>query len=129
MKPESILAKQVSDYLSIKYPDTIFQFSIGADVKLSKFQASKMHRVNGRWRKGFVDLVIYERKHGYGGLMIELKADGRSPFKKNGELKSDEHLKNQQGMHRQLSSRGYKALFCTGFDEARKTIDEYLNET
>ncbi len=125
MKPEAILATNVSQYMALQYPNVIYQFSIGADIRLSPWQAARMHKINGKWRKGFVDIVIYEMRKGYGGLLVELKVT--TPYKKNGELKKDEHLETQNAMHEKLRRKGYKVQFCTGFDETRDVIDEYFN--
>ncbi len=121
---ESILAQKISNYLSLQYPKIMFQYSTGADVRLPIHIAKRLHKLNGRWSKGFVDLFIYEARNGYYGLAIELKIV--SPFKKDGSLKKNEHLERQNAVHEMLRHRGYKVKFGCGFDETKKIIDDYL---
>lgn len=63
-------------------------------------------------------------KH-YNGLLIELKKEGTRLKKKDGSWATD-HIAEQAGMLEMLESRGYKAVFAVGFDEAKSIIDEYL---
>jgi len=121
---ESTLASKVSNYLQIQYPSVMFQYSIGADVRLPINTAKRLHRLNGRWSRGFVDLFIYEAKNGYCGLGIELKAV--TPFKKDGTLKKNSHVESQDNFHKKLRDQGYKCEFAVGFDDTKKLIDEYL---
>lgn len=70
-----------------------------------------------------------EMWHIYNGLYLELKAEGNSPFKKDGTLKKDEHLEEQEEMLEALRLRGYKAEFAIGFEETKDIIDDYLGGT
>lgn len=76
-------------------------------------------------KAGFPDLFVFVPKGGYHGLFIELKtpkgktADGKT--RRAGEV-SD----NQEMMIELLSSQGYKAVVCYGYDEAVQAIKEYL---
>ena len=81
---------------------------------------------NLRSHRGFPDIAIYKANRGYHGLFIELKALGSSPFKKNGNLKAGEHLREQAAMIQMLKAEGYWAQFCTGFDEAQACVDWYF---
>jgi hypothetical protein len=95
-----------------------------ANVKLNMMQAVRNKAIQ---KDGFKcpDLLIFYPNGTYCGLFIELKV--KSPYKLNGELKKDPHLQGQQSTINTLNLIGYKALFCTGIDEAIKTIDEYFN--
>lgn len=132
---EHQLYGKIAGYLQENYPDVIYRFDIAADLKLTQGQAAKFRRLHPR--RGYPDLFIAKPKDGlnmdaggnpnyYAGLYLELKAEGNSPFKKDGSLKKDQHLEEQQAMLEMLRYRGYKAVFATGFDEAKKIIDEYL---
>lgn len=132
---------KIAQYLQNNYPKAIYRFDIAADLKLTQGQAAKFKRLHPT--RGYPDLFIahpvikaHRDKDGmikitktdsYAGLYLELKADGNSPFKKDGTLKKDQHLQEQWEMLGALTLRGYKAEFATGFDEAKKIIDEYLN--
>ena len=77
-----------------------------------------------RSERGFPDLTIFEVKHGYGALHLEIKTE--TPFKKNGELKAGEHLLEQQIVIDKLRNRGYRAEFVWSLDQAIEVIKSYL---
>ena len=122
--PEEILQKQVVQYLKLQYPNIVFNSDM-AGIKLTPGQATKASKL--RSSNGFPDLAIYEARKGLNGLFLELKAEGKSPFKLNGKVKKDKHLQEQEKMLYDLNSRGYYAKFAVGFDEAKIIIDTYLN--
>ncbi len=78
--------------------------------------------------RGIPDLFIPVSNNKYHGLFIELKADGVTVYKKNGDLRKSEHLEIQNDYHERLISNGYGAMFCIGFDHAKKVIDWYLRK-
>ena len=124
MKPEQQLAMQVSQYLSLQYPDAIYRFDLAADMKLTMGQAARNKRLNTK--RGYPDLFIAKCTPQVHGLFIELKAEGNSPFKKDGTLKKDQHLEEQQAMIDKLWQAGYAAHFATGFDEVKRIIDHHM---
>lgn len=69
-----------------------------------------------------------ELYHIYNGLYLELKAEDNSPFKKDGTLKKDQHLEEQNEVLNQLREKGYAAYFAVGFEQAKQIIDDYLGE-
>jgi hypothetical protein len=121
--PEYHLQKQVCAYLNVQYPKVMFLSDTIASVKLSKIQAVRNKEIQ---KSGFKcpDLIILEPKGKYHGLFIELKV--KSPFKKDGSILKNEHLEGQQKTISDLQEKGYFAVFCTGFDEAKETIDFYM---
>lgn len=123
---ERQLTDLVANYLQIKYPNIIYRFDYGADLKMTIGQATRMKKLHGKGSKGFVDLFIYEARHGYFGLGLELKVV--NPYKKNGEIKKNEHLQRQGELHQKMSEKGYFADFVTGWEEVKEKIDWYLNE-
>lgn len=66
-------------------------------------------------RKGFPDLVLLTPRHGYHGLIIEMKRE------KGGTVS-----KEQQDWIDWLNIQGYRAVVCRGFEEGRSVIKEYL---
>lgn len=122
-KPEYILCRQIATYLKAQYPDVLFRFD-QAGLNLSKTQAGMNKAI--QHSKGFPDLMIFEKRACFGGLFIELKAEGAKLFKRDGESAA-EHIKEQVEWHNNLVSKGYASSFGVGFDETKKLIDDYLN--
>jgi hypothetical protein len=123
--PEYELQKSVCKYLNLKYPNVLYMSDTIANVKLNMMQAVRNKAIQ---KDGFKcpDLLIFYPNGTYCGLFIELKV--KNPYKLNGELKKDPHLQGQQSTINTLNLIGYKALFCTGIDEAINTIDDYFKK-
>lgn len=128
---EKTTHKAVCDYLRYAYPKVLFNSDLSGSMKLTIGQARAFK--NLRSNRGFPDLMIFEPRHCYHGLFIELKKEGHDIYCKRKidaagypVLKDDDHIREQFKMIHALEKRGYKACFCVGFDEARKVLDEYL---
>lgn len=136
---EHNLYEQIARYLQQQYPNVIYRFDVGADLKLTPGQAAKHKRLHPE--RGYPDLYIAEssenvnskdwngivREWGfYFGLYLEIKTESNSPYKKDGTLKKDQHLEEQARMLEKLRARGYRAEFGVGFEGCKKIIDEYL---
>lgn len=139
---------QIADYMRYQYPDVIYRFDLAADLKLSIGQARKHKRL--QHYRGYPDMFIAEpycRVHEsmatsddktraaiagyleeYNGLFLEIKKPGTRIFTKKGLLVADGHIREQYDMLEDLRQRRYKAEFAIGFDEAKRIIDEYLND-
>ena len=113
MKPEAELRRMLARWLQYQYPNVIYRFDLAADLKLTMGQARKHKELHPH--RGYPDLFIAEPRGKYCGMYVELKADGNSPYKRNGELKKSEHLTEQEAMLNKLNSRGYAAEFACGF--------------
>ena len=122
--PEKILTDDLVKYFKQVKRNVIYKFDLASDLRLTIQQASRNSKIGGAWSKGHPDLVIYEMRGRYGALFLELKAV--TPYKKNGELKKNEHLKTQDWFHGELRKRGYKVEFSTGLEESIKKIEDYL---
>lgn len=123
MKKEEILHRQVVEYLKYQYPKVLFNTDLSG-VLLHKGIAGKMSTL--RSRKGHPDIAIYEPRNGYHALFVELKAEGVRVYRQDGQLVSDEHIREQGDYMKELGRRGFMAVFAVGFDEAKRIIDEYL---
>ena len=139
------LQMQVADYLRLRYPNVLFHSDYGSGLRLTPGQAVKQKRLQGG-RRAWPDMFIAEpmaRKIDlskdspfdktakllmYAGLMIELKRPDVKIYKKNGELVTNSHIREQAAVLDELRKCGYKAEFACGFDEAKKIIDEYLGD-
>jgi len=68
-------------------------------------------------RAGYPDLNLLTPRNGYYGLFIEMKRA------KGGTLSPE-----QKDWLEWLSEQGFMAVVCKGFDSAKNTIQEYLNQ-
>ena len=71
--------------------------------------------------------MIFEPRKNYYGLFLEIKKEGTKVYKKDGDLRSDTHLAQQEEILHQLKQKGYFAEFIVGFDQAKAVIDYYLS--
>ncbi len=120
MKREEAIQKAVCIYLRLQYPSVIFT-SESSGVKLTMGQAVKAKKM--RSGDKLPDLWILEPSKGYHGLLIELKAE--DPYTKKGTPKTD-HIAKQLETIAKLNDKGYCAVMCNGFNEAKQMIDSYL---
>ena len=102
----------VVNYLRCQKGDLLFNGSAGG-IRTSLSQGKKM-KMSG-YRKGFPDLLILEARGSFHGLAIELKVKGNY-----GSVDQKEVIEI-------LNKKGYLAKICTGFDQAKETIDQYLS--
>jgi len=113
----------ISQYIKTQYPDVIFT-SESSGLRLSIAQAVILKKC--RSCRALPDLWILEAKRGYHACLIELKKENAKIYKKNGELKKDKHLAEQEEIQHRLSQKGYFCQFAVGFDEAKQIVDYYL---
>lgn len=118
------LQKSICGYISDKYPDVMFLSDTVASIKLTLPQAARNKAIQ---KNGFKcpDLIILEPKSVYNGLFIELKKE--SPYKKNGYLKTNEHLEKQEETLGKLRYKNYFACFSWSFEQTKNIIDQYMN--
>lgn len=115
---------QVCEYIRYQYPNVIFNTDLSG-IRLTIGQATQAKRL--RSNNGFPDIVIYEQRHGYCAMFIELKKEDTKLFNKSGRP-INEHVKEQIEMHNRLKERHYFVSFAIGFDQAKKLIDWYLKD-
>jgi len=116
--------KAIANYIKLQYPKVIFT-SDSSGIRMTIGNAKKMLALKANCK--IPDLLIFEPKGIYHGLIIEIKRTGENLYKKNGELYSKEHLIEQNKTLERLKSKGYKAVFGVGFDECVNIIDDYMN--
>jgi hypothetical protein len=123
MKPERLLQLHVSQFLQTQYPRVLFNLDTSGNfTTIGQAKLNKRMRSGNKWP----DLFIAEARGGYFGLYIELKAV--TPFKKDGTLKANEHVKAQNKMLDRLNDRGYMACFGVGLDATINIIKMYLSQ-
>lgn len=131
-KLEETISLQVARFLKIQYPKVVYRFDVGADIKLTKGQASKFKRLQMEER-GYPDLFIAKPSKGFHGLYIELKKDRSEVYKLDGTYKKKFnkktgkcHILEQHEMHERLRKDGYFVVWGLGFDDTIKKIKEYM---
>lgn len=114
----------LSEYIKSIYPDIIFTAE-SSGIKLTMGQSIVAKRC--RSSRGLPDMWIMEAKKGYHGCFIELKKDDVKILKKDGSIKSDKHLQEQEEIQQRLRLKGYYCEFAVGLEEAKKIVDWYLS--
>lgn len=141
-KKEEKVQLQVCNYLNKAYPRVIFTCDLSSGMKLPIHIAAKNKKM--RSSRGLPDLFIAKKTSRYseptkgdkphryfteyGGLFIELKNEDTVVYNKDGSLRKDPHLHEQNAILESLREEGYMAVFACGFSQAKKIIDEYMCE-
>lgn len=129
---EEKLSFLIAAYLELQYPKVVFRFDVGADVRLTPNQASKIKN-KLKHKRGYHDLTILEARGGYNGLLIELKKAVSEVYKLDGGLRkawnkdtqSDHNL--EQFIHLgNMRDKGYWADYGFGFEHTKDIIDNYM---
>jgi len=110
-------------WLSFAYPCAIMRCDLSG-LRLPIGLAVKTKRLNPH--RGFPDIMIFEPRGKYHGLLVELKRNQTALYTKSGNQRQSQHLQEQQQMLTVLEERGYKAVFAASFEEAKTVISEYL---
>ena len=125
-KTEENLHLKICDYLRKNYPDVLFRTDFSSGMKMSPGQAAKHKKFQKS--RAWPDLFIAESNTLASGLFLEIKAENVIVFKKNGEIRQNKHLIEQDKMLKELRNKGYRARFAVGYDEAIQIITNYLGE-
>jgi len=119
------MACALRDWMTYVFPGIIMHFDLSG-VRLPIGLAVKVKRLNPD--RAFPDATIYEPRGGYNGMCLELKRSHEELFTKKGSIRNSQHIREQQQTLNDLASKGYKACFAAGFDDAKKKISEYLTQ-
>lgn len=125
-KTEENLHLKICDYLRKNYPDVLFRTDFSSGMKMSPGQAAKHKKFQKS--RAWPDLFIAESNTLASGLFLEIKAENVIVFKKNGEIRQNKHLIEQDKMLKELRSKGYRARFVIGYKQAIFEIQEYLGK-
>lgn len=109
---ESEIQMAVVRWLKLNHPTVLFSSALGG-IKTTMGQAVKLKRLG--YVRGLPDLLIFEPRGGFHGLMLELKTPSGqvSVFQK-------EFLKN-------LHDRGYRGWVSFSYEDAVIVIEDYLS--
>lgn len=124
-QPEYTLQKQVCQFIRLQYPKVFFLSDAVSALNLTMPQASRNKAIQ---HKNFKtpDIIIFEARHEYNSLFIELKA--KSIFKKDGfTLLNNPHVLAQLETIKLLRQKGFRASIQWNFDAIIKEIRWYLD--
>ena len=126
IKKEELLHLKVCDYLRKNYPDVLFRTDFSSGMKMTPGQAAKHKKFQKS--RAWPDLFIAESNNFASGLFLEIKAEDVIVFKKNGKIRKNKHLIEQDKMLKELRKKGYRARFAIGYNQAIFEIQQYLGE-
>jgi hypothetical protein len=121
---EETLHIAICNYIKIQHPRVLFT-SESSGIRVSIYQAKKLKSM--RSCAGLPDIMIFEPRKNYYGMFLEIKREGTIIYKKDGDIRADDHLKEQEEILHRLKQRGYFAEFVVGFEQAKAIIDYYLS--
>lgn len=126
MRKEEKMHQSVCHYLGYQYPGIVF-ISEASGIRVGKGMAIKLKKI--RSNDTLPDLYILEPRGKYHGLVLELKTEEAHIYKKDGTLRSNEHVEAQNKTLKKLRDKGYYAVFAVGLDQAIEIIDNYMDGT
>ena len=112
---EQILLFEFAALMTNKIPELAELFHVPNGGHRNKAVAAKLRREGVR--AGIPDIFLLVPRNGFHGLAIELKAKGKKP------------TKAQEEWLERLGKRGYLAVVCHGFEDAKDLILTYLQGT
>lgn len=126
IKKEETLHLKVCDYLRKNYPNVLFRTDFSSGMKMSPGQAAKHKKFQKS--RAWPDLFIAESNNFASGLFLEIKAEDVVVFNRNGKIRKNKHLIEQDKMLKELRKKGYRARFAIGYNQAIFEIQQYLGE-
>ena len=111
-RSEAVEQAQVVDWINSHLPDICYSASAGG-VKTDFGTAKKLKRIG--YVAGLPDLLIFEARRGFHGLLIEMKRE------KNWKSTSEQIV-----FKTKLNERNYLCLTCPGYDSAIRGIESYF---
>lgn len=121
---EEKIQEQICNWMKIQYPRVIFTCDLSSGMRLTIGQAVKATKM--RSSRGLPDLMIFEPRGPYSGMMLELKRKDKRVYKQDGQLIADPHVREQAEILKRLQVNGYCAMFACGFEQAAQFINRYL---
>tara|TARA_R110000744_G_scaffold94453_2_gene182359 strand:+ start:1257 stop:1634 length:378 start_codon:yes stop_codon:yes gene_type:complete len=120
---EKRLHLAVCKYLKFQYPDIYF-LSDPSGLKMSIGMATQLKKTRSKHAQ--LDVVILEPNETSNGLILEIKKDRNQVYKKDGELRNNEHVKKQSKSIAHLKNKDYICEYIFNLDEAIEIITKYL---
>ena len=126
IKKEETLHLKVCDYLRKNYPNVLFRTDFSSGMKMTPGQAAKHKKFQKS--RAWPDLFVAESNNFASGLFLEIKAEDVIVFNRNGKIRKNKHLIEQDKMLKELRKKGYRARFAIGYNQAIFEIQQYLGE-
>lgn len=123
-QPEYALQKQFVAWMRLQYPKVVVFSDTAAHIKKTKLQQIRANGLQSGWKQP--DVFVAQPSGNFSGLWLELKAE--TPYRKDGKLKSGNHLKSQRESMQKLMESGYAAQFAWDFDQLKAVVFGYLND-
>lgn len=125
MTKEKKLHKSICKFIQLQYKDVYFlsdpsgmRVSIGLAVELKSMRSEHSQ----------LDIVILEPNRNWNALIIEVKKEKSEVFKKNGEFRDTEHVRNQNKSVKHLNKKGYYADYVWSLNQAMLIINHYMSK-
>lgn len=119
-QPERIIHRNICDHLQTYYPDVYFM-SDPSGIKLSANILKLLKSTRSRHSQ--LDIIIINN---FSNLILEVKSE--TPYKLNGELKTDSHLKEQFEVMKMLRAKGHICEFVWNLGMAIKLFELHLGK-
>ena len=124
MRPEERIHFALCDYLRLQYPKVHF-ISESSGIRTSMGVAAKLKRT--RSAHTHLDIYILEPNFNKTKSVLILEMKAKTVFKKDGTLKKDEHVAEQQKTITVFNKKqGYEARFACSLAEGIEAVDFYL---
>ncbi len=98
-----------------RYPELALAYHIPNGGKRDRREAANLKRQGVK--AGVPDIHLPVARGGYHGLYIELKVG------------NNKQTETQKEWQKKLQKQGYKSIVCYGWQEAAKSLTEYLDST
>ena len=122
LTPEQVDHAHLVDWLRWQKPHACWHHTVN-EGKRTPFERYLWSIMGGK--SSVSDFLFFDPRGGYVGLAVELKAEGEPIYRKDGKILADK--RDQEKFLKDLEIRGWKTTFASGFNEAKKIIEEYYN--
>lgn len=112
LQPETIAQIKLFDWIRSRKDLAPFCFHIANERRTSVQNGLILKRMGVR--SGVSDVFIGISRSHYHGMFLELKEGSNKP------------TKSQEQFILDFASQGYYCLWCTGYEEAKECIEDYL---
>lgn len=122
---ENVCQQSTVNYLRTVYPSVLFTTGL-LGIKLPAWAMWLLAALG--YKNGTPDVMIFEPRHGFHGLFIEMKR-GRTEYIEAGKrvvMYPGKLSEDQTEVLARLNALGYEAHVCYGFDQAKAVIDAYF---